>query len=138
MSDAFDFESLKLPQNFSEHVGVKKHLLAVNVSKPSKQTFFRVHEDKAYQRNVALIDFDEDDCFYAVAPQLVSDLSDLLVPATLFTAVTRQGTVFLWPVRLPGPDGKSHSSWGLAACRRRACIYAVAAHTVEQGARSIR
>src|SRR5262249_21091855 len=27
-------------------------------------------------------------------------------PRTIFTAINRQGVVFLWPVRLPGPDGK--------------------------------
>lgn len=109
--NTFDFASLKLPQNFSEQIGVKKLLTTVNVKKPNKQEFIRVRGGDEFQRHLALIDYEEDDCFYAVAPNLVDDLADLLVPATLYTAVTRQGTVFLWPVRLPGPDGKSHGSW---------------------------
>jgi hypothetical protein len=28
------------------------------------------------------------------------------VMATLFTTINRQGVVSLWPVKLPGPDGK--------------------------------
>ncbi len=107
----FDFSSLKLPQNFSEQIGVKKLLTTVNVKKPHKQEFIRVHASADYQRHLALIDHEEDDCMYAVAPALYDELADLLVPATLFTAVTRQGTAFLWPVRLPGSDGKSHGSW---------------------------
>ena len=31
--------------------------------------------------------------------------------ATLYTAINRQGVVFLWPVRLPGPDGKVNEWW---------------------------
>ena len=111
MSSAFDFDSLRLPQNFSEHVGLVKKLTTVGTRKPHKQAFIRVRPDEEYRRDVPLIDFEEDDCFYAVAPNLIAELSDLLVPVTLFTAATRQGTVFLWPIRLPGPDGKSHASW---------------------------
>jgi hypothetical protein len=109
--DEFDFDSLKLPQNFSEQVGVKKLLTTVNVKRPHRQEFARVHSEVAYRRDLALVDYMEDDSFYAVAPNLVTELIDLLVPYTLFTAVTRQGTPFLWPVRLPGADGKSHGSW---------------------------
>jgi hypothetical protein len=29
----------------------------------------------------------------------------------LFTAVNRQGVVFLWPVRLPDPEGKQMEWW---------------------------
>jgi hypothetical protein len=28
--------------------------------------------------------------------------------ATLFTAISRQGTIFLWPVKLPTPDGRQN------------------------------
>ena len=40
-----------------------------------------------------------------------ADLSTESVPSTLFTAINRQGVVFLWPVRLPGPDGKTNEWW---------------------------
>ena len=29
-----------------------------------------------------------------------------VVPATLFTAINRQGALFVWPVKLPRPDGR--------------------------------
>jgi hypothetical protein len=29
----------------------------------------------------------------------------------LFTAINKQGVIFLWPVRLPDPDGKSMEWW---------------------------
>ena len=34
--------------------------------------------------------------------------------ATLFLAINRQGVLFLWPVKLPGPDGK-HNEWHRSA-----------------------
>jgi hypothetical protein len=38
----------------------------------------------------------------------VQALQDEFTPAILFTAVNRQGVLFLWPVKLPGPDGKEN------------------------------
>ena len=35
-------------------------------------------------------------------PELVGEFTS----KTLFTAINRQGVVFLWPVRLPDPDGR--------------------------------
>lgn len=40
-------------------------------------------------------------------PELLSEL----VTKMLFTAINRQGTVFFWPARLPGPDGKDLDWW---------------------------
>jgi hypothetical protein len=46
-------------------------------------------------------------------------LAGEVYPVCLFLAVNRQGDVFLWPVKLPGADGRSNS-WNesaLAAAR---------------------
>ena len=37
-----------------------------------------------------------------------------LKPHMLFTAINRQGVVFLWPVRLPGDDGR-RNAWNNSA-----------------------
>ena len=42
-----------------------------------------------------------------IAPQLVGET----VMKTLFTAINRQGVVFLWPVTIPPPDGKTNEWW---------------------------
>ena len=55
---------------------------------------------------------------YLVAPALRDALVQDLVPVRLVTAITRHGDVFLWPVRLPGADGRSnywHESMAAAA-----------------------
>jgi hypothetical protein len=45
---------------------------------------------------------------------VVPELPGEYFPATLFLAITRQGVLTLWPVRLPGPDGR-HSEWHRSA-----------------------
>jgi hypothetical protein len=57
------------------------------------------------------IELKEDRELYLVGPRMRADLSTESVPSTLFTAINRQGVVFLWPVRLPGPDGKTNEWW---------------------------
>ena len=36
-----------------------------------------------------------------IAPSLVKIMSDYYSPATLVTAISKQGAVFLWPLKLP-------------------------------------
>ena len=44
-----------------------------------------------------------------VDPELHPDLPGELMPVVLYTVVTRQGTVLLWPARLPGESGRGNS-----------------------------
>jgi hypothetical protein len=103
----FDLASLRLPQNFTETAGVKKLLTTVPVRKPNPQDFCRVHSSRDYRENFAVIELKEDRETYLIrGHELVSELVGEYTAVTLFTAVNRQGIVFLWPVRLPDPDGK--------------------------------
>jgi hypothetical protein len=106
--DPFDPESLRLSSDFAAGVGVKQALLAVPVRKPAKSWFVRVHPDPAYRLQTAVIELKEDGETYLVAPRLWPDLAaeSTFSPRALFTAINRQGVVFIWPVRLPGPDGR--------------------------------
>jgi hypothetical protein len=107
----FDPKALRLKQDFTGPAGVKKLLTRVPVRKPSKQEWFRTHADAAYRMDMGVILFEEDDAVYAVTQDLQAELIDLMVPVTIYTAITRQGTVLLWFVRLPGEDGKNHDAW---------------------------
>jgi hypothetical protein len=108
--DPFDPASLRLSQDFAASIGVKKALLAVPIRKPDKAWFVRVHPDAAYRLQTAVVELKEDRGAetYLVAPSLWPDLAAeaTFSGRALFTAVNRQGVVFLWPVRLPGPDGR--------------------------------
>lgn len=78
----------------------------VPVRKPNPQDFFRVHPDPEYRLNVALIDLKEERESYLVRPEVYPDLIGEVVHATPFTAVNRQGVIFLRPVRFPPADGR--------------------------------
>lgn len=107
-ADPFDPEALRLSQDFSSSLGVKKALLSVPVRRPSREWFVRVHPDEAYRLQTAVVELKETREVYLVSPALWSGLAgeSTFSPRALYTAVNRQGVVFLWPIRLPGPDGR--------------------------------
>jgi hypothetical protein len=105
-SDLIDPARLRLSQNFAESIGVKKALLTVPVRRPDRQWFVRVHPDPAYRLEVAILELKEDGENYLVEPTLCPELPGEIVPKILFTSITRQGVVFLWPARLPSGNGR--------------------------------
>src|SRR5262249_27720641 len=109
--DPFDPANLRLSQSFVETAGVKKLLTTVPVRKPSAQDFVRVHPDSAYRENFPMIELKDEREEYIVVADLVPELIGEFVTKTLFTTINRQGTVFLWPVRLPSADGKDMNWW---------------------------
>ena len=106
--DTLDLERLRLSQDFASTVGVRKKIITVPVRKPDKQAFVRVHPEEPWRLKTAVIELKEERETYLVDPDLYPELSTEVVPQVLFTAMNRQGVVFLWPVRLPGEDGRSN------------------------------
>lgn len=106
--DPFDPASLRLTGNFAAAVGVKKLLITVPVRKPDKSWFVRTHPSDDYRLETGVIELKEDRETYLVAPALWPDLAteSTFSPRALFTAINRQGVVFIWPCRMPGADGK--------------------------------
>lgn len=113
--DPYDPASLQLDQSFCDGTAVKKLLTTVPVRKPNRQDFVRVHPQEAYRLSpAAIIEMKDDREIYLVTPALAPDLVGEMVTATIYTAISRQGVVHLWPVRLPTPDGK-HNAWHRSA-----------------------
>ena len=108
--DPFDLASLRLNPSFVETAGVKKLLTTVPARRPSPQDFVRVHPSPDYRENFAMIDLKDDREDYLVRPEILPDLAGEVVYKTIFTAINRQGVVFLWPIRLPAPDDRK-SDW---------------------------
>src|SRR5215813_12145218 len=116
MANPFDnLSALRLDQSYADTVGVKKLLTTVPVRKPNRQDFVRVHPDPAYRLTpAAIIEVKEDREVYLVTPDMAQELPGEFVPASLFTTINRQGVLQIWPVKLPGPDGK-HNDWHRSA-----------------------
>jgi uncharacterized protein YbdZ (MbtH family) len=60
--------------------------------------------------DLPMIFLKEDREEFLVNPAIWPELTSEVIAVTLFTCVNRQGVVFLWPVKLPTPDGR-RSEW---------------------------
>jgi len=113
--DPFDLNRLRINQDFTETIGVKKSLLTVPVRKPSTtQTFVRVHPDTAYRAKFAILEQKEQRTSYVVLPEIAEQIPGEVAVKMLFTTIDRQGVLSLWPIRLPGPDGRL-DAWNRSA-----------------------
>ena len=104
--DPFDLDKLRLDQSFVQTAGVKKLLTKVPVQKPDPQIFVRVHPGENYRTALAVIILKEDRETFLLPPHIARELPGEFVMVMMRTVITRQGVTFLWPIRLPDPDGK--------------------------------
>jgi hypothetical protein len=124
--DPFDPAALRLPQGFAAGLGVRKALLSVPIRKPDKSWFVRTHPAVGYRLQTAVIELkaERGGETYLVAPHLWPGLAGeaTFSPRALFTAINRQGVLFLWPCKMPGPDGRldEWSRTGLEAAQMAA------------------
>jgi hypothetical protein len=109
-TNPFDnLSALRLDQSFVNTVGVKKLLTTVPVRKPNRQEFVRVRPDLAFRLTpAAIIELKEDREVYLVMPEMAQALPGEFSTATLLTTINRQGTLHIWPVKLPTPDGRQN------------------------------
>jgi hypothetical protein len=107
-ADPFDVSRLRLSQDFVTAAGVKKILNTIPCRKPSKEWFVQTHPDKDYRIPTCVIELKEDCETYLVDPSLWPELvsESTFSPRALITSINRQGVLFLWPIRLPGSDGR--------------------------------
>jgi hypothetical protein len=107
--DPFDPRNLRIDQSFLKQGAVKKLLTTVPVRRPNKQEFFRVHLDEAYRVTVVMIELIEDRDVYLVSPGFTDQLNaGEYHCATIYLCMNRQKVAFLWPVKLPSPDGRQN------------------------------
>jgi hypothetical protein len=104
-----DLSKLRLAQDFHKQVGVQKALVRVPVRKPHKQEFIRVNPEPEYRLETGLLELKEDPEFYLLDRDVRDQLPGDWTPVRLVTCITRQGVVFLWPLKLPDPDGRTNT-----------------------------
>ena len=115
--DPFDPASLRLAQSFAEKAGIRKLINTIPVRRPNRQNFVTVRHEPDYRLTPAgIFEVKEDREVYLVVPQMADQLVGEFAPATLFTAITRQDVLHIWPVKLPGSDGK-HNPWHASAAQ---------------------
>ena len=112
--DPFAPENLRLSQDFNLTISVKKKLMTVPARKPNRQDFVRVHPDNAFHLETVVLELKEERETYLVDKALWPELPGDVIPKSLFTAINRQGVVFIWPIRLPQEDGRQ-DEWNRSA-----------------------
>ena len=105
----FDPAKLRLSQDFASATSVRKVLTTIPCRKPSRHEFVRVRTGAEWRLETGVFEDKLNREVYLVDPSLWSGLLGEVYPVCLFCAVTRQNDLLLWPVKLPGPDGKSNS-----------------------------
>ena len=100
-----DLQALRLPANYGATLGVKKLLTNVPVSKPKKPQFFRTHAAEDMTFAAMFLEQKEARESYVVLPNVAQEISELVRPVMLHTAIDRQNNVFLIPVPLAGEAG---------------------------------
>lgn len=112
----FDLKALRLSTDSTDGVSVRKVLTNIPVRKPAKEWFVRCHPDPNYRISTRVIELKEEGETYWVPPPFFEQLSgeSTFCPKTLITAVNKQGVLFIWPLRLPGPDGRD-DNWSRSA-----------------------
>lgn len=107
--DPFDPASLRIGSDYASGLGVKKVLLTIPVRKPSKTEWFRVRPGDEWRLETTIFEAEGlDRTTYIVAPSLREEFGANLSAAVILTCVNRAGDVFLWRVKLPGPDGRAN------------------------------
>ena len=104
--DPFDPANFRVSQDYMASSGVKKATTIVRVMKPDKTWFIRVNPDPAYQMTAYLFELKDESETYLIRPDMLPEMGDMAVPKAIYTAKTRQGMTFLWPVKLPDSEGK--------------------------------
>lgn len=109
-ANPFDPAALRVNQDFLSAAGTEKLVVDTPVRRPNGQEFVRVHRDENYRLiPAAIIEVKEDREVYLVDPSLVEVVNEEIHLVGLYTAISKQGAVFLWPVKVPKPDGRANS-----------------------------
>jgi hypothetical protein len=100
----------------AEYGGGKKLLTTIPVRRPSKESWFRSHPEPSFRFPARLIELKEQNEVYLVDRELWSELGSesTFVTKVLVPVMTRQQALLIWPIRLPGADGRI-DDWNASA-----------------------
>ncbi len=107
-TNKFAPDALKLSQSYADQLPTTKSFSNIPVVKPNKQDFIRVHPSSDYRLETMVLELKETREHYLVDPSLWDVLANELTSKLLTLYVNRQDVPKLWPIKLPGADGKLH------------------------------
>jgi len=124
-ADPFDPAALRISGD--AEISTEKMLTAVPVRKPKRDEFFRVHASEDYTMDVLVVERDDDldREVYVVVPRCADAVIEVARRVRLFTCISKRGTVFLWPAKLPGESaaGRRYAETGLIIAKHAETLW---------------
>jgi hypothetical protein len=99
-----DLDALRV-DNIGSLTGTIEVLSHVPVRKPTRTEFIRVHPDPKMSLEASIYEDKEERDTYFVPPPSRHLLVGYLTPVLISVAINRQGTLFLWPIKLNVDEG---------------------------------
>jgi hypothetical protein len=107
-----NLDDIKVSQDYVSQVQVEKLLTKIPVKRPEFPKFVRVNPDPAYRLDTVLVEVKyAREAWFFPTPHMRARMSDHIKAVRLFTAITRQGTLYLWPAKLPDPNNPMTVPW---------------------------
>ena len=102
-----DINRLRLSQNFSSQAAVKAVITTIAVRKPNRHEFVRTRPGAEWRFETGCFTDKDAREVYLVAPTLHASIAGEIQPTVLVVTISRNSPIpFLWPISLPGPDGR--------------------------------
>ena len=103
------YERIKTSIDLESLAGVKRLHNNIRIKKPSKGIFVRVHPD--YERHISALLYRDpkDGGHYFVDESVIEVFPTAVSPQTLYLSITRDGDLFLWPIRQKGSLDRPNS-----------------------------
>lgn len=105
-----DLEALRIGTSTASAVTSAEVLTHVPVRRGKKQEYFRINPDPSTQLLTNTYEDKEDREIYLVAPEMWPYMVGDMTATQLHTAVSRQGVVSIFPLKIP-TEGESASPW---------------------------
>jgi hypothetical protein len=103
-----NLEALRLSPDAAAVAGTSEILSHVPIRKPNRHEFFRTRSEPEFWFGTGIFEDKEEREVFFVTPGMREALVGEIKPVLLVPAMTRQGVLLLWPLKLPG-DGPGRS-----------------------------
>jgi hypothetical protein len=103
-----DLDALRLSPDAAAVAGTSEILSHVPIRKPNRHEFFRTRSEPEFWFGTGIFEDKEEREVFFVTPGMREALVGEIKPVLLVPAMTRQGVLLLWPLKLP-TDGPGRS-----------------------------
>ncbi len=101
----FKLQDLTLPQNFEEKFSERKRGISIVVKRPDSLTYVRFHPSDEYHYKGCVLEFKDKKEYYLVSSDVATLLEKDLKYKLFALGISRQGSLFIWPISTPNSSG---------------------------------